>query len=101
LEADAGVFSVPSKVLSYLCAARPVLLAVPAENLAARIVAENGAGLVVEPSDLAGFCTAARQFAESQDHRETCGRAARQYAESHFDIGRICDQFEKILSGKS
>jgi putative colanic acid biosynthesis glycosyltransferase WcaI len=101
LEPDAGVFSVPSKVLSYLCAARPVLLAVPGENLAARIVTENGAGLVVEPNDVAGFCTAARQLAESQDQREACGRAARQYAEDHFDIARICDQFEKILRGKS
>ena len=61
LEADAGVFSVPSKVLSYLCAGRPLLLAVPGENLAAKIVVECGAGLVVEPSDLAGFCAAAKQ----------------------------------------
>ncbi|MCG9894749.1 MAG: glycosyltransferase family 4 protein, partial [Fimbriimonadaceae bacterium] len=46
LEPDAGVFSVPSKVLSCLCAGRAVLLAVPPENLAARIVAREEAGLV-------------------------------------------------------
>ena len=38
LEPDAGVFSVPSKVLSYHCAGRPILAAIPAENLAARII---------------------------------------------------------------
>ena len=100
LEADAGVFSVPSKVLSYFCAGRPVLLAVPKENLAAKIVDESGAGLVVEPSDVAGLCAAARQLIDSSQRREECGQAARHYAETHFDINRIADQFESILAGR-
>jgi glycosyltransferase involved in cell wall biosynthesis len=97
LEPDAGVFSVPSKVLSYFCAGRPVLLAVPRENLAAKIVVESGAGLVVEPSDLAGFCAAAQELIDSPQLRTTYGHAARHYAESHFDIRLIGDQFEAIL----
>ena len=56
LEPDAGVFCVPSKVLSYLCAGRPVLLAVPLENLVSRIVKNEGAGLGVDPLDVDGFC---------------------------------------------
>ena len=100
LEADAGVFSVPSKVLSYLCAGRPVLLAVPPENLAAKIVVECGAGRVVAPSDLAGFCAAARGLIDAPDTRDQCGQAAREYAETHFDIDAIADRFEAILSGK-
>jgi glycosyltransferase involved in cell wall biosynthesis len=99
LEADAGVYSVPSKVLSYLCAGRPVLLAVPKENLAARTVVECKAGLVVEPTDVAGFCHAAQQLAASSKLRDASGQAARRYAEAHFDIGRICDRFEGILGG--
>lgn len=101
LEADAGVFSVPSKVLSYLCAGRPVLLAVPSENLAAKIVIECGAGLAVEPADLAGFCRAAQELIDSPQLRQQCGEAARRYAESHFDIRRIGDQFEQILRGSA
>jgi colanic acid biosynthesis glycosyl transferase WcaI len=97
LEADAGVFSVPSKVLSYLCAGRPVLLAVPHENLAAKIVVECGAGPVVEPADLRGFCAEAKHLIESPQLRERQGQAAREYAESHFDIRRIGDRFEAIL----
>ncbi len=100
LEADAGVFSVPSKVLSYLCAGRPVLLAVPPENLAAKIVVECGAGRVVAPDDLAGFCRAARELIDSPEVRDQCGQAARRYAETHFDIGRITDRFEAILRGE-
>jgi glycosyltransferase involved in cell wall biosynthesis len=97
LEPDAGVFSVPSKVLSYFCAGRPVLLAVPRENLAARIVAESSAGLVVEPSDIDGFCAAARQLMESPEQRAQFGNAARRYAEAHFDIRRVGEQFERIV----
>jgi colanic acid biosynthesis glycosyl transferase WcaI len=100
LEADAGVFSVPSKVLSYLCAGRPVLLAVPKENLAAKIVVESGAGLVVEPADVAGFCAAAERLIESPQLRDQGAQAARRYAEAHFDIGKIGDQFEAILAGR-
>jgi colanic acid biosynthesis glycosyl transferase WcaI len=100
LEADAGVFSVPSKVLSYHCAGRPLLLAVPGENLAAKIVVECGAGLVVEPADVAGFCVAARQLADSPQLRDQFGAAARQYAETNFNIETITDRFEAILRGK-
>jgi proteasome accessory factor A len=67
--------------------------------LVSRIVVECGAGLVVEPADLAGFCGAALQLAESPALREQCGRAARRYAESRFDIERITDRFERILQG--
>jgi len=55
LESEAGAYSVPSKVLTYMCAGRPLLLAVPKENLAARIVSQNKAGLTVSPSDALSF----------------------------------------------
>lgn len=100
LEADAGVFSVPSKVLSYLCAARPVLLAVPSENLAAKIVVESGAGIAVEPNDITGFCAAAEKLIASPELRTKSAQAARRYAEAHFDIKQIGDRFEAILASK-
>jgi glycosyltransferase involved in cell wall biosynthesis len=101
LEPDAGVFSVPSKVLTYLCAGRPLLLAVPPDNLAARIVIENQAGLVVHPSDVAGFLRSAEDLLNDPALRERLGRNARHYAETHFDIEKITDQFEKILQRTS
>ena len=97
LEPDAGVFSVPSKVLAYLCGARPVLLAVPPENLAARIVAREGAGLVVPPDDMAGFLASARALMADADRRAAMGRAARAYAEQAFAIGAIADRMERVL----
>lgn len=97
LEPDAGIFSVPSKVLSYLCAQRPLLLAVPPENLAARIVARSEAGVVVPPKDAVGFIAAANQLYENADLRHRLGENGRHYAERHFDIEQITDQFVEII----
>lgn len=94
---DAGSFSVPSKVLSYLCARRPLLLAVPEENLAARIVSQNRAGLVVAAADVMGFIKAADRLAGSPSLREELATNGRAYAERQFDIERICDEFEGII----
>ena len=96
LEPDAGVFCVPSKVFSYMCAQRPLLAAIPNDNLAARIVAEENAGLVVDPDDADAFVDAASKlFADAL--REQCGKAARDYAERNFDVDVICDRFCQIL----
>src|SRR5204863_5869685 len=38
LQEDAGEFSVPSKVLTYMAAGRPILASMPANNLAARTI---------------------------------------------------------------
>ena len=96
LEPDAGVYSVPSKVLSYLCAQRPVLLAVPAENLAARSVVDYQMGIVVDPTDVEGFIEAAGRLLADPGLGVDFARNARRYAETNFDISRIADRFERI-----
>ncbi|MEX2454493.1 MAG: glycosyltransferase family 4 protein [Rhodospirillaceae bacterium] len=98
LEPDAGIFSVPSKILSYLCAARPILAAMPVENLAARIVVRNEIGRVVGPGDLAGFVDGARALLDDADLARTCGTNARRYAETRFRIADIGARFDRILS---
>ena len=97
LEPDAGVFSVPSKVLAYLCGARPLLLAMPPENLAARIVREHGAGFVVPPDDLGGFLTAAERLIDEHSLRTSMGENARAYAEETFRIDAIASTMEAVL----
>ncbi len=97
LEPEAGVFSVPSKVLSGLCAGRAMLLAVPRENLAARIVADQRAGLVVPPGALDPLVAAAGRLLDDAALRDELGENARRYAERTFDIGRIADRFEPLL----
>lgn len=101
LDRDAAAISVPSKVLSYLCAGRPLLLAVPRENLAARTVTDAGAGMVVEPEDLDGLVRAARALLDDGGWRATLQANARQYASRAFDIARIGDRFEAILGRRA
>jgi colanic acid biosynthesis glycosyl transferase WcaI len=98
LEREAGRFAVPSKVLSYLCAGRPLLAALPAENLAAKVVAASGAGVVVEPDDAAGLVEGARRLLEDAELRASLGSSAREYAERTFDITTIGDRFEEVIT---
>ncbi len=96
---ESGEFSVPSKVLTYHCAGRPLLLAVPLANLAARIVGQNATGLVVPPDGESQFVAAAERLYADAGLRLQCAENARRYAEDKFDIGRIATEFEEILQG--
>ena len=93
LEEEAGVFSVPSKVLTYLCAGRPILAAIPLENLTAKIIMETGSGRCVSPSDTIAFIKEAEAMRVDLKYREQSGVAGRKYAEENFDISKITDRF--------
>jgi glycosyltransferase involved in cell wall biosynthesis len=99
LEPDAGVFAVPSKVLTYMCAKRPLLLAVPSMNLAARIVSVSGAGMVVPPSNEAPFINAAIKLISVSDNelRSSLGSNGLEYARKNFNIEEITNKFEEIV----
>jgi glycosyltransferase involved in cell wall biosynthesis len=99
LEPEASRFSVPSKVLSYLSAGRPIVALVPAENQAAGDVRQAG-GFVGTP-DAVGARQAADWLAATyrQSGRlATIGVESRALAEKRFDIGRIADEFERSFA---
>lgn len=100
LEADAGAFSVPSKTLSYLCAGRPIIGFVPAENLAAELIAETG-GCVLPPdeSSVAEGAEWVRDLLADPDRAEQVGKASRALAEREFELSGCADRFETILRG--
>lgn len=97
LETDAGIYSVPSKVLTYCCAGRAILGAIPPENLAARLIGREQAGLVASPDDAAGFTAVARSLMASAAERAKLAAGGRAYAERSFDIETIADRFEAVL----
>ena len=96
LEPDAGIYSVPSKVLTYLCAGRPLLAAMPAENLASRIVQREDAGIVVPPGDRAAFVAAAERLAADASLRARLGRNGLAYADRSFDIAAVARRVAAI-----
>ena len=98
LEPGASQFSIPSKVLTYFAAGRPVLGFVPATNAAARDI-ERAGGAVVTP-DGAGVRRAADWLAGlSADPARVAelGRRSRALAEDRFALDGIADRFESVL----
>lgn len=98
IEPEAGIYSVPSKILSYLAAGRPVLGAMPRENLAARLLERHQAGLVSACDDTEDFLTKARQLAADPALRRAMGENARSYALRAFDIENIGERFLGVIA---
>lgn len=97
IEEDAGQFSVPSKVQSYLCAGRPILLSAPATNIAATVLVREHAGVVVAPGQLEAFADAAATLYADEVRRRDMGERGRAYAERAYDISAIADRFEAVF----
>lgn len=98
LNPDAGRYSVPSKVLSYLCAGRAIVGALPSENPAAATLIATTSGLVVDPSDERALVKVILELLGRPDKRYAMGRAARSYAEMTFDISTVGAEFDAVLS---
>lgn len=95
----ASPYSVPSKTLSYLCAARPILGMMPADNLASEIVTRRAnAGYVVAPDDTSGFLVAALSLRFDTDLRAALGENGRRYAEGNFDLGTVSHRFLSAIN---
>jgi glycosyltransferase involved in cell wall biosynthesis len=99
IEPGAGNYSVPSKILTYLAAGRPVLAAIPPANLAAQLIVENAAGCVVDCNDTAGFIAAAQRLAADPALRERQGGNGRAHALRAFAINHIADRFLAAIAG--
>ena len=98
LEEKAGVFSVPSKMLSYQCAGRPILAYVPAGNLSSRLIEVSRSGIAVPSGDAGEYFAAADRLSKDEALRTELGANGRRYAERTFDIRGIANQFEQIVA---
>ena len=97
LERDASRYSVPSKVLNYLCAGRPVLGLLPANNAVAQMIETAQAGVVVDPGNAAEASPALNRLLADSNTREKMGDAARRYAEQAFDVYAVGDLFDSVF----
>jgi glycosyltransferase involved in cell wall biosynthesis len=90
---------VPSKLLSIMAAARPVVASLPLESDARRIVADAGCGICVEAGDGAALAEAVLKLASDPVLLSDMGRRGRAYAEAHFSrqvgIGKMEAVFRK------
>jgi colanic acid biosynthesis glycosyl transferase WcaI len=98
LENDAGAYSAPSKVLAYLCAEKPIVLAMPPNNQSAAIVLDNKAGYCITPDNLQGFFQQIEKLVADPVLRQEMGTNGRAYAEKNFDIAHIENQFMQVFN---
>ena len=97
LNKDASIFSVPSKILNYLCAGKTVLLCAPKNNLASKIIKESNSGKTFEHKDINEMINFIEDIYNNQSLKNHYSINARKYAERNFDIKHISKSFEKIF----
>ena len=96
-QAGTGQFFFPSKLLSALSFARPVLAVADVDSELARAVGEGDFGAVVPPGDPDGLAAALDRFTrQSPEAREELGRAGWRYGQ-RFEQERVLGEFEEVL----
>jgi colanic acid biosynthesis glycosyl transferase WcaI len=88
--------AIPTKILSYMAAGRPVLCATG--GAAAGVIRAAEAGIVIEPGNPAALAGAVTQlFACTPAERARLGQNGRTYLHAHFDKRAVIDEYERVL----
>lgn len=88
---------IPSKLLSYLAAGRPVVASVHADSEVARIVRAACCGVLVPPQDPAALAQAVRELREQPDETRRMGTNARRFAEEHFGSQAVLASYREEI----
>jgi colanic acid biosynthesis glycosyl transferase WcaI len=97
LGAEAAAFSVPSKILSYLAAGKPVVASIAVDNDAAKVIEAVGAGYISAPGNNQAFIDQVLALAKDPALRTLMGDNARAFAEANFAVDTIADRFETVF----
>jgi colanic acid biosynthesis glycosyl transferase WcaI len=98
LASGKGRTSVPSKLLGYMAAARPVIAAVDQDCETARTVSEAGCGVVTPPGDGMALAAAILRLKENSGERQRMGLSGRRYAEEHLSRPRVLAQYGEVFA---
>jgi len=79
----------PSKTLTLMAAARPLIASVNSRSEVARVVTEAGAGVVVEPENPQALGRAVEQLRNEPEERRAMGRRAREYSRTKWEREQI------------
>lgn len=94
---EGSEFNIPSKLMNFMAYGLPILAAVNPKGEVARIVAEAGAGWIVDSSAPAAFPREVARLAGAREEIRERAAAARQYAERHFTQAGFSEHFERLL----
>jgi colanic acid biosynthesis glycosyl transferase WcaI len=92
-----GRTSVPSKVLGYMAAARPVIASVDAGCDTAELISNAGCGLVTPPGDAGSLARAVLHLYKHPELRRQMGRRGHKYFDQNLERRRVLARYVAIL----
>ena len=100
LEPEASTFSVPSKIMSYLSAGKPIVASIDPRNASAAILNATGAGIVVSPDSSADdFSQAVAKIISNAQLAISMSDASAKYSQNNFDSAKAAEFFiQRIMA---
>ena len=95
--ADVVDMVIPSKLLTYMAAGRPIVAAAHPDSEAAKYIRRARCGLVVPPEEPGLLADAIRQVHANPGLAIRFGRSARAFAEEHFARDRVLQQYDEFF----
>jgi len=92
-----GTFSVPSKVLGYMAAAKPVVASVDLNSETGILVQQASCGLVAQPGNPQALLRAVEQLLASQQNALELGAKGRQFLEQRYSRTQVCSQYAEFF----
>jgi len=89
--------SVPSKLITYMAAGRPVICAAPSETDVARVVLRANAGRVVRPGDSTALAQAIRELQANPEMAREMGANARRYFQRELAFRHRYEEFISVI----
>jgi colanic acid biosynthesis glycosyl transferase WcaI len=92
-----GMTSVPSKVLGYMSAARPVIASVDSESDTAGLIVAARCGIVVPPENHVELCDAILSLYTNRIHGKTLGANGRAYLVANYRREALTSRYEQLF----
>jgi colanic acid biosynthesis glycosyl transferase WcaI len=92
-----GRTSVPSKVLGYMAAGRPVVASVDIDSDTAEDIRRAGAGMIVEPANPTALVDAIVNAFDNYTWRNEAGKSARKYFVIAYGKNNVLERYMRIL----
>jgi glycosyltransferase involved in cell wall biosynthesis len=88
---------VPSKFYGVLAAGRPLIFIGPRSSEVARVVIDEGCGIVVDPGDGQGLSDAVQALRRDPDRAREMGMRGRRVLVERYDTRRACEIWHSLL----
>jgi colanic acid biosynthesis glycosyl transferase WcaI len=97
LQAGSGGMSVPSKILGYMAAAKPIIASVDSSSETATFVKQAKAGVVTPPGDDEALALSILSLKDNPVLRKQLGENGREHLERYLSKDKICKEYEDFF----